>query len=290
MTMEDDAALWTKAMDRSAPMSEEPEAVEQPGPEIETQEAPQVEAEHPQQARDASGRFAKSEETQQDAQSGEGQAERQGFVPSSRHREEADARRNAEARLAQLEAQNRALMEMVGKFQPQKPPASAEPEIDPVDAMLSDPRGFVQRMMKPIEEERQREREFYSRRNAETVHGREKVDAAYQALGAEIRAGRMDGATVLAQLRQSMDPYGEIMNWHSRNSIVSQMGDNPEAYIEAEVQKRLAAMKEQGGGAAPPPVVKIPASLSRATSVASNAVDGSAQMSDADLWKRAMRR
>jgi hypothetical protein len=282
MIEDDDMALFNSAVSGDAHSEAE---VQQEAPET---EAPEAE-EDKTQARDESGRFAKSEPAQEEPKAEVAEEERKGFVPSSRHREEAEARRRAEAENAELRAQMKALMAMVGKTQQPQEQANATPELEPVDAILTDPKGFVQKMFQPLEQQRFAEREFYSRRLAEQQFGKEKVSEAYDALDAEIRAGRLNADAVLGHLRQSLDPYGEIMTWHKRNSIVSKMGDDPEAYINSEVERILAERMGNSGQAAQPQpprnVVKIPQSLSRATSAA-NTSPGGAALSDADLFRQ----
>ena len=282
----DDAALFESVVGANA---REDIAEQQPEPD----EKPETEAVTQERARDEKGRFAAAEngdekpEEKTDAPAVA--EERPGFVPSSRHREEADARRAAEARLAQIEAQNRILMEMVQRNQPAQQAPHQQTSVDPLDSLLNDPNAYLGKQLEPIREETARLREFYSQREAVREHGQEKVVEAYQALDAAINSGAMNRDAVMSSLRQSMDPYGDIVKWHAQHSIVS----DPAAYearirekIKADILAEMQAQQQQPNAQQQPPanVVKIPPSLNRATSAASNTQGVAKPMNDRELF------
>jgi hypothetical protein len=39
---------------------------------------------------------------------------------------------------------------------------------------------------------------------------------------------------------QSMDPFGEIVSWHQQKAVYSRIGNDPNAWFEKELEKRLA--------------------------------------------------
>lgn len=260
--------------------------------------APEPIAEAPEQpavARDEHGRFAPkaadeaAPEQAEEAQTAEAapaeQATRPGFVPSSRLKEEADARRAEKDRADRLE---RMLTQMLEKQA--QPAAAAEPA--PKPELWDDPDQWVNGHLGTVKTEVQQTREFFSRKFAEQVHGADKVKEAYAALDAAVGKGELNRDQVLAQLQKSMDPYGDIMGWYEASAPQR----DPESYKQKIIAEYLAT---QGGQAAQPAqaaqpgtasVVRIPTSLNRTTSGAPNTPAGEGDMSDAALFANAMRR
>ncbi|GGC58360.1 hypothetical protein [Chelatococcus reniformis] len=221
-----------------------------------------------------------------------------GEGPAQWLREVAEAHRQAEERAYHLEVQNRALMEMMQRAQPQ---AAAQPPdqqgtgagADAAPAPPNDPEGGVGSQLGGVVDALLQQREYYSRRDAERTHGGDKVSQAYEALQQMIGAGAMDGPAVVSALRQSMDPYGEIMDWYEEHLEHA----DPELAEQRAMERLLAdpARRERlmallGGatpGAAPAganSVVKLPPSLNRATSASSDRAGSGGDMSDAALF------
>lgn len=260
----DDQELFNSAV------SNEPPAPPEPEPVVDTPVA-----EPAPQARDENGRFAASETNDSvEAAPAEQPGKPEPAIPPARLREEAEARRRAEADNAELRSQLRMLMERVPA--PQAKPAP-EP-VDPVTAMLENPDQWVGQHIGTVQNEVQQTREFYSRRLAEQQHGAEKVQAAYQALDAAINSGQLNGAQVKASLIKSMDPYGDIMAWHGRQAAetaLSSVGNDIEAYNQKVISDYLAAQPAGQSNAAPAQpnganIVKLPPNLNRMTSAASD--------------------
>lgn len=95
----------------------------------------------------------------------------------------------------------------------------------------------------------------------------------------------------------SIDPYGDIMKWHKKQTIFSTIGGDPDAFVERQIEERLkdptyqAKYLERIRGAAqtrPSTVTPLPPSLNRATSAAPLA--GDEDESDAGLLNSALRR
>lgn len=253
------------------------------------QEAPAEPAVQPEAApdtsRDEKGRFAPREAAEapaeEPAQPVEQPEKQDGRVPSGLLREEKENRRRLEAELAELRGQMKAFQQL------QQPKPPVQPQLDPIDSLLSDPESWAKQQIDPVAEQLRQTREFYSRREAIREHGAEKVDEAFKALDAAIRSGAENRDHVMAGLNRSMDPFGEIVAWFERHKIIS----DPAAYEKQIIEKYLASQAQQPAPAAQAAqasgstVVRLPPSLNRATSAASsNAPGGGDDVSDAALF------
>lgn len=110
--------------------------------------------------------------------------------------------------------------------------------------IFENPDGFLKHglteALSPVEQRIAQITETYSRRDAVREHGQEKVDAAFAALHQAAISGNRDAIDVVAKVKKSMEPYQDIVDWHSKSSVISEFGTNPEAAI----QKRLEAALE----------------------------------------------
>lgn len=237
----------------------------------------------PAVARDDGGRFAarQADEAQPEPTQAEQPAKPEPSVPPGRLREEAEARRNAERERDEMRAQLRLLMDMQ---KPQAQPAEAKPAPE----IWDNPDQWVDDRLGSVKTEVQQTREYFSRLLAEQAHGADKVTEAYQALDAAIRNGAVDGNAVKAQLAKSMNPYGDIMGWHAKHSIMSEIGNDPKAYEQKIIERYLASQQPQTAPAAAQAapgatIVKLPPNLNRMTSASSDA-SGSNDVSDQELF------
>jgi hypothetical protein len=274
-------------------------------PATETVEAPQVESatEQVETPRDERGRFApKTAAEQATEQAAQEQPEapateqpNRGSIPPYRLKEEADARRAAEERAANNERMLAEMQRQLQALQKQNEPQQ------PVPDLYENPDAFVdyrnKQAIEPIKSEISQLREYYSRRDAIREHGAEKVDAAYEALGRGLSSRDPEAIAVYQRATQSLDPFGDIMQWHRKQTIFSTIGDDPESFVERQIEERLkdptyqAKLLERIRGVAqgrPSTVTPLPPSLNRATSAA--AIDGEEDESDAGLLNAALRR
>lgn len=158
-------------------------------------------------------------------------------VPAWRLREEAEGRRQAEARAAQIERQ---LEELRRAQEAAKP----KPEI------WDDPNAFIEQNIKrnvdPIQQQMTQMREQYSQMMAIQQHGADKVQAAFAALDQAAKAGDPEALMVVQRVKtNSMHPFGDIMNWHNRQSVFTQVGGDLEAYKKKLTDEaREAALKD----------------------------------------------
>lgn len=145
-------------------------------------------------------------------------------IPPSRLREEADARRAAERELAELRGRIAAMEAR------QAPQQQEQPKAD----FWENPDAFVQSAVQSgqqqLESQIQNQREIFSKMIAEQVHGKDTVDAAYQAF---VQAAQSNPGALAGQYQQFMrseNPYGELVNWHKQQQVFKEVGADPSAY------------------------------------------------------------
>lgn len=264
-------------------------------------DAPEPEA---GQHRDEKGRFAAKEEEpkpetvevqpEQPKLEDQPKPEARDGIPSWRLKEEADARRSEAERANRLERELAEMRGMVQRQQKQAEPAKA-PDF------WEDQPGFVRHeasaLVDPVKSEIATLREFYSRKEAIREHGVEKVTAAYNALDQGIRSRDPEAIMIYQRSMDSMDPFGDIMNWHQKQTLFSQVGSDPNAWFEKQLEERLkdqafsGKMLERIRGNVQqqrPPVTQLPPSLSKATAAAPPGDDE--DEGEAGLLKSALRR
>jgi hypothetical protein len=210
----------------------------------------------------------------------------EGHVPPWRLREEAEGRRLAEDRARQLEAR---LNEVAAHLQQQqkKPDFFENPD--------QATQALVHQVLQPYAESRNKVDMYNSQMIAKYVHGADKVEAAEQAFLQARDAQSLDPADY-ERVVQSPNRWDAVVQWHKRQSIVSTVGDDPEAWYKKRLEADLADPKFQaemlekvrGSAAKRPPETRLPPSLSRSTAVASAAGDGVGDMSDQSLFRYAM--
>jgi hypothetical protein len=177
-------------------------------------------------------------------------------------------------------------------------------EPKPAPDVFEDPNKFleygVRQHVDPIRSEITQLREEYSKKWAEKEHGPEKVKAAYDWVAQGMQTRDPEVSAVYQRAMQSMDPYGEILKAHQQKAVYSQIGNDPNAWFEKELEKRLAdpqfasaqLQKMQAAVRAPgsqaPNQIKLPPSIGKVPSSHSSS-DDVADMSDAGLFAHAMR-
>lgn len=253
------------------------------------------------QPRDEHGRFAPKAEQATEAPvqaQPEPQGKDEAYVPSWRLREMREEREAVERRFQETQAQwQRQMAELQAKLPKEEP--------KPAPDVFENPNGFlehgVRQAVDPIKSEIGQLREFYSRKEAIREHGQEKVTAAYNAIAEGMQKRDPEVAAIYQRAMSSMDPFGEIVNWHQQKTVFSQIGSDPNAWFEKELEKRLAdpqfaaaqmqkiqsqvrgAPTQQQGS-----IVKLPPSIGKVPSSHSSSDDVN-DMSDAGLFAHATR-
>lgn len=263
----------------------------------ETQAAPQPEevtAEQPEgQPRDEQGRFASTREPEQPQPTeqpvAQAQPPAQDAIPPWRLKEEADARRAAEARIAALEREVRQ-----GRVQLQQ---FTEKKAEPIDPYL-DPEKFrdvgIEQRLNPLVQQLAQQREYFSRKAAVASHGEKAVVEAYEAFKTAAQTGDPNAQVVMQKVMSSLDPFEEIVTWHKHNTVLkdprswamSQVGEW--AKDPAAKAQILAALGQQPAPSEKPSnVVKLPPSLNKAAGTAQEPVG---TLSSEDLYAHAIGR
>ena len=210
-------------------------------------------------------------------------------------REKEEENTTLRTQLAQLQGQVELLSRQTR--QPQVAPKVEEPK--PVPEIWEDPNGFVQAALSPVQQAMQQQAERFSMRLAVKEYGKDTVQSAYSALGEAIRAGDPNAKAEYQRIKSSDDPYEDIVQWHKRSQTLRTVGDDPNAWLEAEIEKRLADPAQQGkflerihataqqNTSRSNPVTNLPPSLTRLP--AGGNTPGEADMSDAGIFSHALR-
>lgn len=159
-------------------------------------------------------------------------------VPLTAILDEREKRQAAERQAQELEAR---LMQM----QQQSAPPQQAPD------MLDDPDGYNQFVQTQVNAAIQDVKLNQSEDMARYVHGDETVDAAFQAF-----RQAADQATYQS-IMAKRSPWMEVVNWHKDQQFRQEVGNDPEAWRNAERerirQELMAEIKPAVTPAAPPP-------------------------------------
>lgn len=202
------------------------------------------------QTRDENGRFAKAEkpeETQEQVQenaeeehdAGDGKVPQQALHAS--RQKEKEARQEAET-LKQQIAELRGQIQLLSQ-RPQQPQTPKEETSAP--DFWDDPTAFVQGALNPVQQQLQQQREQFSKMLAMQAHGQEAVDGAYKAFVEAAQANPGAYAGEYQSIMRSEHPYDALVQWHKRQQTLSRVGNDPEKWLEAELEKRLADPAQQ---------------------------------------------
>lgn len=256
--------------------------------------------------RDEKGRFAAAQaeadlaadqEGDQGAQEPVQEQQEQGQVPVAALQAERAKTKQEKARADELHAQIATLSARIDAMAktPQQAPKPTEQE-QPA-SLWEDPDGYLKSQLTPVQQQMVEMREFISENLAVQSHGAETVNAAKAAI--EQVAQTPEGQRVIAEIMQSRHPYDDLVKWHRKQQTLSQVGDDPNAWLEAELEKRLADPTYQAkvlerirGSAASntsrsQPSTSMPPSLSRLPAGGNQPAD--TDMSDAALFQNALR-
>lgn len=137
---------------------------------------------------------------------------------------------------------------MLAQPRQQQTPAPEQKKPEPKD-IFQDPSGFtrdvVTEALTPVQDQVRQVVFTYSKREAVRDHGAETVGAAEAALKAAIEGGTVNAQNVREQLTASLDPVGDVVRWHKKQSAITRVGDDPDKWLEAELEKRLADPAQQ---------------------------------------------
>lgn len=233
-----------RGADSAAPKSE---PVEAEAKEVEPEKAPETEAEappaedKPKGYRDpASGRFVPLTELQ---------SEREKRQEAQKAREE-EARLRAQAE-ANLQRYQQQLQDMERRIAAAQNPPPPPPDI------FEDPNAWQQNIQAQFQQALINERANMSELRARDKFGDEAVDKAIQAATSQ---------GLGPQFMQARDPYGALMTWHKRATVVQEIGPDPDAYrARVREEERLKVLEELKAPASAKPQQRFPGSLVDAT-------------------------
>lgn len=150
------------------------------------------------------------------------------MVPLAALQDERQKNRTVTERLAQIEQM----------LQASQQPGQQQDRPKPPD-MFEDAEGYTQHMMQVIQQRESNIIAEMSERFARTQHGDDAVNAALEAAKA---------AGVVEQFRGQRDPWGEVVKWHKQYQVMSEIGNDPDAWRAKERERmREEVMTELAG-------------------------------------------
>lgn len=289
-----DKELFAAAMSDEAPAE----------PVTDNAQQPDTDASQP---RDESGRFAPksqgeapSEPVETAAQPSAEQGGNVG-VPPGRLREESEARRRAEAEKEELRAQLARMEQQIAAMsrQPVQPQPPQQPQ--QVPDWYTDPDAATDHRVNPRFQQIEQMLDYNARLAATGIYSREAIDSAVEAVLTAKQTNRLDPLEE-ARIANAPNRYEAAVQWHKRQQVLSEVGEDPQAYrqkvLDAALDdpsflaKAIERARQSGGqpqsGAAP--VVQLPPSLNTRTAASPTHPDDATDASDAAIWKAATRR
>lgn len=162
-----------------------------------------------------------------------------GMVPHKALHASRERARQQTERANQLErdlAEERGRRTALEQMRQQPPPAPLPPKEPPKPVeMWDDPRAFVRQELTPLERQVRQQTFNVSRRLAIAEHGKEAVDAAETALREAVQSGKVNPEQLAASIQQSLDPIGDVVNWHKNQPA------NREAELRAQIEAEFKA-------------------------------------------------
>lgn len=249
------------------------------------------------QPRDESGRFAPkaADEPAPVAEQPQAEPEKEQGIPSWRLKEEAEARRAAEARLEEFNRQMWQRDQELAQLRQQLNQFTA-PKQEPIDP-YSDLNGAIQQTISPFESRLQSfESKLMlraSRAEAVVDYGKQAVADMEAAVQKAMQSGNPEMQLLGAQMKASDHPVGVAMRWFQNNRLVEQTGGDIEAYKAKLLEdpeflgKAVEAARTRAtNGQGSKPNIQLPPSLNKATASLSHEAANN-DMSDQALWAAA---
>lgn len=218
-----------------------------------------------------------------------------GGIPQARLKAEAEKRREAEADAAAL---RREIAELRGMVTAQRQPApQPQQEQQQPASIFEDPDAYLQSQISPVQAQLQETREMLMELQATQRHGAEAVEAAKEA--AKALFGTPEGRA-LGQKPGNL--FDNMVTWHKQQQAFAKVGSDPDAWFQAEYEKRINDPAEQAklierfraGVAGNPanrsqqPIVNLPPSLNRLPAGGNQPADN--DMSDGAIFSHATAR
>lgn len=218
-------------------------ATEQQPAQVTTEQNPR------EDGRDEHGRFASQQPAEPQPPATQEQRPPEGYVPI----QALDARLAKERERYETQLQQRDLQIQQYLRQSQQPQAAPKPPPDFFENPDAAVDYRVQEKLRGAVDPIQQQLMFNAKLVAQSIH-KEKLDPAIRAFDDAVASGQIDHADV-QRVRGSPNPFHAAVEWHSQRSALQTYGSDPEAYIQAEVQKRIDAMQQQAPQTQQPPVL-----------------------------------
>lgn len=147
-----------------------------------------------------------------------------------------------------LEEALREIQQLKGSVQalsarPAAQPAAPTPAPKKVE-LWDDPEQFVsQRIAEaitPVQQDALRRVHGISMRMATQAHGAETVKTAFQSMASALNGGDQQAALEYRRIMSSDHPYDELVTWHKQSQNLARIGSDPDAFIAAELEKKLS--------------------------------------------------
>lgn len=270
-------------------------------------EAAPIQQEPAPQPRDDSGRFASQQVEQPvtiEAPAAEAQpaaeqaAPSGGNVPVGAVQDERQKRQAAQQRADDLEKQLAVMQGQISLLTQQRQPAQQPQQEQQPVSIFENPDEYLKSQLTPVQQQVQEMREMIWEGQAAQTHGMEALEAAKKA--AEALFGKPEGHELHRRLTSGGNPFDHLVKWHKQQQAFAKVGDDPDAWLGAEIEKRLsdpaflaqAIERARTGVAANPaarsqPVTQIPPSLNRLPAGGNQPAD--TDMSDGALFSHATR-
>lgn len=158
----------------------------------------------------------------------------------------------------------------------------------------ADPEAFIDHRLKTVQQQTSGEHERVSRLLAVEKFGADAVQSALDELGRQMASN--PGARFEHQRIMAADhPYGELIAWHKRQSVLREIGEDPDAY-KAQVRDQLkndpefvktvieTARQSAQPAKGAPQAIDLPPSLNRTTG-AGGQVAPSAPRTEAEIFQ-----
>ncbi len=177
-----------------------------------------------------------------------------------------------------LEEQNRAweqrFSQILTAVTPQAKPT--EPEPDPELAFFTNPKAAVQGEIQPFVKQIEQKLQAMAQLSAVSAHGADKVQSAEQAFMAAVNSGQLDPADY-HRVVNAPNRWDAAVQWHKRQSALSEIGDDPAAFrerVKAEILSEIQKTGRLPDFAAPiaAPSGAMPSNFADARSAAARAV------------------
>lgn len=302
---DEDRELFEAAMSNEPPAAD-PAPVEAPQPEGAAPEAPVT----PEPRVDATGRHhgeggkfvpkaPKAEPPQEPAQAAPPEAQQQRSpepehrVPLAEHLSEREKRQAAERRAEEFERQLLAMRQQMER--PPEPPKTPD--------IFEDPQGYTQSIEQRFDQRVKQLEANFSFRLAHRHYGQD-FDTAYQSL---IQEGQKGNRQAVQNVMASADPGEALMRWHRQTTLFEKTGGDLDGFLTkhtdgllqdeqflARAAEAIRARANGGNGQPngqqrPSTVVQLPPSLNRVAAAAPALENGNDDMSDAGLFRQALR-